>query len=36
MDYGAPAARHVDAFLENVNWDVVGRRAERARRAAHG
>jgi superoxide dismutase, Fe-Mn family len=34
MDYGAAAARYIDAFLENVNWDEVGRRSEWARKAA--
>jgi hypothetical protein len=31
-----PAFRgqHVDAFMENVNWEEVGRRAEWARKAA--
>jgi len=33
MDFGAAAARYVDAFLKNVNWDEVTRRAERARKA---
>jgi Fe-Mn family superoxide dismutase len=35
MDYGAAAARYIDAFMENVSWDEVGRRAEWARKAAH-
>lgn len=34
IDYGATAARYVDAFFQNVNWDEVNRRLERARRAA--
>ena len=34
MDYGAAAARYVDAFFDNVNWDEVNRRLERAERAA--
>lgn len=28
MDYGAAAAKYVDAFLLNVNWEEVNRRAE--------
>lgn len=28
MDYGAAAAKYVDAFLQNVNWEEVNRRAE--------
>jgi len=34
MDYGANARAYVDAFFQNVNWDEVNRRAERARKAA--
>ena len=30
MDYGAAAARYVDAFMQNVNWEEVSRRAEAA------
>jgi Fe-Mn family superoxide dismutase len=30
MDYGAAAGRYADAFMENVLWDEVSRRAERA------
>ena len=30
MDYGAAAARYVDAFMQNVNWEEVNRRAEAA------
>jgi len=33
MDFGAAAARYVDAFMDNVNWDEVTRRAEWARKA---
>jgi Fe-Mn family superoxide dismutase len=33
MDYGAAAAKYVDAFFSNVNWDEVQRRYERAVRA---
>jgi Fe-Mn family superoxide dismutase len=28
MDYGAAAAKYVDAFIQNVNWDEVNRRTE--------
>jgi len=28
MDYGAAAAKYVDAFMLNVNWDEVNRRVE--------
>ena len=34
MDFGAAAARYVDAFFENVNWEEVSRRAEWARKAS--
>jgi superoxide dismutase, Fe-Mn family len=30
MDFGAAAAKYVDAFFENVNWSEVNRRYERA------
>jgi superoxide dismutase, Fe-Mn family len=30
MDYGAAAARYIDAFFANVRWDEVNRRYERA------
>jgi Fe-Mn family superoxide dismutase len=33
MDYGAAAARYVDAFMANVQWDEVSRRAEWAQKA---
>ena len=33
MDFGAAAARYVDAFMDNVNWDEVTRRAEWAQKA---
>ena len=36
MDFGAAAARYVDAFMENVNWDEVSRRAEWAQKARRG
>ncbi|MGH9819866.1 MAG: superoxide dismutase [Pyrinomonadaceae bacterium] len=28
MDYGAAAAKYVDAFMQNLNWDEVNRRVE--------
>lgn len=28
MDYGAAAARYVDSFMQNVNWEEVNRRVE--------
>jgi Fe-Mn family superoxide dismutase len=31
MDYGAAAAKYVDAFLQNVNWEEVNRRVEALR-----
>jgi len=34
MDYGAAAAKYVDAFFQNIQWDEVNRRLERARKAA--
>ena len=34
MDYGAAAAKYIDAFFMNVNWDEVNRRTERARALA--
>jgi Fe-Mn family superoxide dismutase len=34
MDYGAAAAKYVDAFFQNIKWDEVNRRLERARKAA--
>ena len=30
MDYGAAAAKYVDAFLQNVNWEEVNRRTQNA------
>jgi superoxide dismutase, Fe-Mn family len=35
IDYGAAAAKYVDAFFANVNWDEVSRRYEKAGRAFH-
>lgn len=28
MDYGAAAAKYIDAFMQNVNWEEVSRRLE--------
>jgi len=28
MDYGAAAAKYIDAFMQNVNWEEVNRRIE--------
>ena len=36
MDYGAAAAKYVDAFMQNVNWEEVNRRAESAMKASLG
>jgi Fe-Mn family superoxide dismutase len=36
MDFGAAAGRYVDAFMDNVNWEEVGRRAEWAVKAQRG
>ncbi len=33
IDYGAAAAKYVDAFWQNVRWEEVDRRFERARKA---
>jgi Fe-Mn family superoxide dismutase len=33
LDYGSAAARYIDAFMRNVNWEEVDRRYARARRA---
>jgi Fe-Mn family superoxide dismutase len=33
IDFGAAAARYVDAFFANVQWDEVQRRLERAKKA---
>jgi Fe-Mn family superoxide dismutase len=35
IDYGAAAAKYIDAFFANVNWDEVSRRYEKAGRAFH-
>lgn len=34
MDYGAAAAKYVDAFMANVNWEEVNRRVEMAQKMA--
>ncbi|HEX4353836.1 MAG TPA: Fe-Mn family superoxide dismutase [Polyangiales bacterium] len=34
MDFGAAAARYIDAFFANIKWEEVNRRFDRAQRAA--
>ena len=34
IDYGAAAAKYIDAFFHNIQWDEVHRRLERAHKAA--
>jgi len=34
MDYGAAAAKYVDAFMQNINWEEVNRRFTNAQKAA--
>lgn len=34
MDYGAAAAKYIDAFMRNVNWEEVNRRLVNARKMA--
>jgi Fe-Mn family superoxide dismutase len=34
MDFGAAVGPYVDAFLRNVQWDEVNRRAEWTQKAA--
>jgi len=34
MDYGAAAAKYIDAFFSNIQWEEVNRRFERAQKAA--
>ncbi|HEX8148004.1 MAG TPA: Fe-Mn family superoxide dismutase [Pyrinomonadaceae bacterium] len=34
MDYGAAAAKYIDAFMDNVNWEEVDRRLVRAQKAS--
>ena len=36
MDYGAAAAKYVDAFMQNVNWEEVSRRADAAAKSGLG
>ena len=33
IDYGAAAAKYIDAFFQNIQWDEVNRRFERAQKA---
>ena len=35
MDFGAAAAKYIDAFFANIQWDEVNRRYERALAASH-
>lgn len=35
MDYGAAAAGYIDAFFDNINWDVVGARLAHQTSTAH-
>jgi len=34
MDYGAAAAKYVDAFMMNINWETVNRRWINSQKAA--
>jgi Fe-Mn family superoxide dismutase len=34
MDYGAAAAKYVDAFMQNVQWEEVNRRFVSTRKIA--
>ena len=34
LDYGAAAAKYVDVFFQNIQWDEVNRRLENAQRRA--
>lgn len=34
MDYGAAAGQYIDAFMRNINWDVMAQRLDTARSAA--
>ncbi|MDE2610566.1 MAG: Fe-Mn family superoxide dismutase [Burkholderiales bacterium] len=36
MDYGAAAARYIDAFFKNIQWETVARRYEAGMRAIAG
>jgi superoxide dismutase, Fe-Mn family len=31
MDYGAAAAKYIDAFFRNIRWDIVSERMDKAR-----
>jgi len=33
-DYGAAAAKYIDAFFQNVNWDAVNGRLDAAEKAS--
>ena len=33
IDYGAAAGKYIDAFFQNIHWDEVQRRLERAQKA---
>jgi Fe-Mn family superoxide dismutase len=33
MDFGAAAAKYLDAFFDNIRWEQVSQRLERAQRA---
>ena len=34
IDYGSAAAKYIDAFFKNINWDEVNHRLERAEKAS--
>jgi Fe-Mn family superoxide dismutase len=34
IDYGAAAAKYLDAFMANLNWDAVNLRLEKVQKAA--
>ena len=34
MDYGAAAAKYVDAFMQNVHWEEINRRYTNEQKAA--
>jgi Fe-Mn family superoxide dismutase len=34
MDYGAAAAKYIDTFMDNVNWEEVNRRLVKAQKAS--
>jgi Fe-Mn family superoxide dismutase len=33
MDYGAAFAKYIDAFFQNIHWEEVHRRLDRAQKA---